>query len=293
MELVTWNIQFGKGCDGRIDLARIAERIKALSDPDVICLQEVARFVPELAPEADCDQVGVLSDHFRQYEPVYGPALDYSAGRGLGIRQQFGNLVLSRLPVLQVFQHALPQPPDPAVKHMPRQATEVVVEAKGRELRVMTTHLEFHSQVQRRAQAMRLSALQAEVAANNAAGRVAAAGIYGYAARPDACLLCGDFNAEVDDAVYGALLAPEREGGVAIYRDAWRLLRQDLPHDPTCGIFDHEQWPAGAHCRDYFLASPAAVPALREIEVDTETDASDHQPIRLRLDPAALPGPGV
>lgn len=282
MELVTWNIQFGKGCDEKIDLVRIAARIKDLGDPDVICLQEVARFVPDLALEADCDQVSALSDHFRNYEPVFGPAVDYSSGRGLGVRQQFGNLILSRLPVLQIFQHSLPQPPDPAVKHMPRQATEVVVEAEGRQLRVMTTHLEFHSEIQRLSQALRLQQLQNEVQANTAAGRVAAEGIYGYSARPDACLLCGDFNAEPGDAVYGALTG-------AAFTDSWRTLRPQEAHAPTCGIFDKAQWPQGPHCRDYFLASAAAVPALREIEVDTETDASDHQPIRLAIDPSALP----
>lgn len=282
MELVTWNIQFGKGCDGKLDLARIVERLKALGDPDVICLQEVVRFVPEVSLDADCDQVSLLSDHFRQYEPVFGPAVDYSSGRGLGLRQQFGNLVLSRLPVLQVFLHSLPQPPDPKVKHMPRQATELVVETEGRQLRIMTTHLEYHSEVQRMAQALRLQELQIEAEANNAAGRAAAQGIYGFGVRPDACLLCGDFNAALDDPAYGALTG-------AIFRDAWRELRPDEEHAPTCGIFDRIQWPQGPHCRDYVLASAAAAPALREIEVDTETDASDHQPVRLAIDPIALP----
>ena len=286
MELVTWNIQCGKGCDGKVDLGRIADRIKTLSDPDVICLQEVARFLPEAAPEADCDQVSLLSDRFPDYEPVFGPALNLSAGRALGRSRQFGNLVLSRLPVLQVFLHSLPQPPDPAVKHMPRQATELVVEAEGRQLRVMTTHLEFHSEAQRLAQALRLQQLQAEVEANSAAGRVASEGLYGFGMRPDACLLCGDFNAGLDDPTYGALTG-------STYRDAWLEIRRGDAHAPTCGIFDHEQWPQGPHCRDYVLASAAALPGLREIEVDTETDASDHQPIRLAFDPVALPEAGT
>ena len=40
MRLVTYNIQLGKGCDGRFDLRRIADAVR---DADVIALQEVGR----------------------------------------------------------------------------------------------------------------------------------------------------------------------------------------------------------------------------------------------------------
>ena len=40
MRLVTYNVQFGKGRDGRFDLRRIADAVR---DADVIALQEVGR----------------------------------------------------------------------------------------------------------------------------------------------------------------------------------------------------------------------------------------------------------
>src|ERR1700755_3269898 len=43
MRLVDWNIQWGRGVDGRVDLARIVAEAKALHDFDVLCLQEVTR----------------------------------------------------------------------------------------------------------------------------------------------------------------------------------------------------------------------------------------------------------
>ena len=47
-KVLTWNIQCGLGVDGRVDLVRIADVIRTMADVDVICLQEVSRFNPEL-----------------------------------------------------------------------------------------------------------------------------------------------------------------------------------------------------------------------------------------------------
>ena len=42
MRLLTWNIQWGKGCDGRVDLARIVATARQFADADVYCFQEVS-----------------------------------------------------------------------------------------------------------------------------------------------------------------------------------------------------------------------------------------------------------
>ena len=49
MRLLTWNIQWGRGADGRVDLARTVAAIRAAGEVDVICLQEVACNFPGLA----------------------------------------------------------------------------------------------------------------------------------------------------------------------------------------------------------------------------------------------------
>ena len=43
IQLLSWNIQNGEGVDGVISLERIADTIYNMSNPDVICLQEVSR----------------------------------------------------------------------------------------------------------------------------------------------------------------------------------------------------------------------------------------------------------
>ncbi|MET4805992.1 endonuclease/exonuclease/phosphatase family protein [Limibacillus sp. MBR-115] len=294
MEIVTWNIQFGLGTDGIASLERIAARILEKGRPEVVCLQEVARFLPSLGPCAAGDQVAALAALFDGYRAVYGPAIERQSASGVNNRTlEFGNLILSRLPVIQVFRHPLPQPAAAGVKHMPRQATEVVVQSGEHPLRIITTHLEFHSEPQRKAQVERLKALQQEAHDNE---RLVAAtvseGPYAAVPRPQDAIVCGDFNAEPNDAVYRAMLSSIEGRSGNLFQDAWRVLKGDAPHDGTCGLDDPKQWPQGLHCRDYFFVSERLAAGLVDIWIDQETCASDHLPVWLRLYPtAAKPEP--
>ena len=265
--LITWNIQNGKGCDGVFDLARIARVIKALGDADVICLQEVARNDPQF--DHGADQVAALETFFPGYDWAWGPTLVRGA-------RQYGNLILSRLPVLQTFNHLLPGPPDEGVKQMQRAALEAVVQTAAGPLRVMTTHLAYHSERQRLAQVLRLREIQAEVEGNERMPPKWVTSPYDYVPRPGSLILCGDLNLASDDAAYKALFQPPLV-------DAWRHLYPGQPHPHSTGLHDRVQWPMGGHCRDYFAVTPDVAARLRSCEMDADTDASDHQPLRLAL----------
>jgi endonuclease/exonuclease/phosphatase family metal-dependent hydrolase len=238
-----------------------------MGEADVVCLQEIARGDPAFGNGAD--QVAQLADLFPGYHPVFGPALI----RG---ERQYGNLILSRLPVLQVFNHLLPHPAEGGIKHMQRQAIEVVVEAPFGALRVMTTHLEYYSAAHRAAQVARLREIQSEVAANEAALAKDAPSPYDPVPRPASLVLCGDFNIGPEDAEYRALFAPPLV-------DAWKHARPGDPHPPTTGLFDRKQWPMGGHCRDYFAVTPDVAARIASIECETRSDASDHQALLLAL----------
>lgn len=285
MEIVTWNMQVGRGVDGVVDLGRIARTIKAMADPDVVCLQEVARGMPEAGGghgDGDgADQVAEIAAFFPGYVPVFGAALDREGGAGR--RRQFGNLLLSRRPLVQIFRHLLPQPPEAGVKHMLRQAIEVVVPSGPGPLRLVTTHLEYHSQAHRLAQVERLRALHEEVCGHLAHPPLTLdSGPYAPEPRPASAVLCGDFNVLPDDPVYARLLAPFGAGVPALH-DAWRLAAPERPHAPTCGVHDRVQWPEGPHCRDYVLVTTDLAARVVALEVDGQTAASDHQPLRLVL----------
>lgn len=270
--ILTWNIQCGLGCDGLVDLARIARVARAMGEADVLCFQEVSRNDTAIAGGAD--QVVELQALFPDYVAVFGAALDRGAGEAK--RREFGNLLLSRLPVLQAFRHLLPQPAEGGIKHMQRQAVEAVVATAAGPLRVVTTHLEYYLARHRAAQIERLRALQAEAAENEARPPKPAASPYDPVPRPAALVLCGDLNFQPHEAEYAQLFAPP-------LIDAWRAARGDEPHPPSTGLFDRRQWPMGGHCRDYFAVTPDVAQRLAVIEMDAVTDASDHQPLRLAL----------
>lgn len=265
--IVTWNIQCGLGCDGVVNLPRIARVVKAMGEADVICMQEVTRNDPAIAGGAD--QAAELQALFPGFEAIFGPALS----RG---RRQFGNLVLSRLPVLQVFNHLLPHPAEGAIKHMQRQAIEAVVLTRGGPLRVVTTHLEYFSAAHRAAQIERLRALQAEVAGNAANPPKPGGSPYDPVPRPASLVVCGDLNLLPDDAQYASLFEPP-------LIDGWRSFRKGEAHPPSTGLFDRRQWPMGGHCRDYFAVTADVAARITALEIDVATDASDHQPLRLAI----------
>jgi endonuclease/exonuclease/phosphatase family metal-dependent hydrolase len=283
IRIVTWNVQYGWGADEAFDLDRIAATIRDLADADVICLQELSRHDPELDDGVGADQAAFFAARFFQHETYFGAALD-RAGASRSRRRQFGNMILSRLPMLEVRTFPLPQPAEPGIKHMRRVAIEAVIAASGGPLRVMTTHLEFHSEPQRLAQVDAMRAIHQEACANTARPPVdPGEGTYRIVPRPPEALVCGDFNFVVDDAAYARITAPFADGA-PVLRDAWRLRHGSKPHDPTCGIYDHDQWPQGSHARDFFFVSDVLASRVRDVVVDTKTNASDHQPLLLVLD---------
>jgi endonuclease/exonuclease/phosphatase family metal-dependent hydrolase len=124
MKLITWNIQWCRGVDGVVDPRRIVDHARAIADLDVLCLQEVARNYPGLEGSSGEDQFRLLAQLLPEFIAIEGIAVDeYVAGQ----RREFGNMILSRLPVIQVLRHLLPWPADPDVPSMPRIAIEAVL----------------------------------------------------------------------------------------------------------------------------------------------------------------------
>ncbi len=280
--ILTWNIQCGLGCDGVHDLKRISDHIKTTSDPDVICLQEISRFMAELDAGKGEDQVKTLAELFPDYECFFGAAL-HQSGEHTPDHRQFGNLILSRLPVHQVFFHPLPQPHDAGVKHMARQLSEVVVECPSGPLRVLTTHLEYHSSRQRSAQAKAIHDLHQQICDNiRWPGLNPGTGPYNHIARPETSVVCGDFNFTPESSEYNLLLSSFAHETLPL-KDAWRVINGNKAHAPTCGIFDKRQWPEGPHARDFFFISGDLNSRVTDMFVDEITNASDHQPMMLDL----------
>ena len=281
MRVLTWNIQWGRGADGRVDLARSVAAIRAAGDFDLVCLQEVACNFPGLAGGAREDEPAHFAAAFPGFEAVFGAGMDVPDGGGR--RARFGNLLLSRLPVGQVFRHLLPAPADADFPSMQRVCVEAVVSTARGPLRVMTTHLEYYSARQRRAQVEALRALQAEAAAQAAAPARGKEANPAFAARPRpaSAIVCGDFNCEPGSPEHARMQAPIG-AGVPAWCDAWQLLRPGTPHAPTVGLHGAE-WPDRAYCCDFFFVTADLAPRVLDLQVLADTAASDHQPVVLAL----------
>lgn len=277
MRLITWNIQWGKGCDCRVDLTRIVSVAKQLADADVLCFQEVSDNLHKL--DGGEDQSAILAGLLPDYRPVFRPAVDAIDSEGRIHR--FGNMTLSRLPVLQIASHLLPWPGAATVRSMRRQALDVTVQTAFGQLRTVNTHLEFHSEAQRQAQIERLLDLQEDASTSPLVAKREHADPYGAQTLAASSLLCGDFNFDVSDPQHALLHESNRPG--LNYRDAWTSHYVSGTRSPTCGLYDRDQWANGPDCRDFIFVTEDLCNRIKRVEVETVTDASDHQPVLIEL----------
>lgn len=293
MKLITWNVQWFCGLDDVVSVERVVAEARAMADFDVLCLQEVAVNYPQLTGNAGFDQVARLRELLPGFEVCFGAAVD-ELGRG-GERQQFGNLVATRLPVAQVQHHPLPYPADAGVRSMPRMCTSVTVMASFGPVRVMTTHLEFYSTRQRMAQAQALLDIHAQSCAQAAQPSLMdeTGGPFQSKVHASSAVLCGDFNFEMASEEYmlltgknasgkGNLAQPLGAPPIPSLKDAWPLAHGSAAHDPTFRLFDRRYGPEPICC-DFVFVSGDLEPRVKRVAVNPHTRASDHQPVLLEL----------
>lgn len=284
MKLITWNVQWCRGVDRKVDPARVVAEARRLADFDVLCLQEIADNYPDplLAGSAGEDQFALLSALLPGYTAVSGIAVDQLGDDGR--RRRFGNLILSRLPVQQSYRHLLPYPADHGVPSMPRIAVEAIVTAPFGDVRVITTHLEYYSLAKRSAQVEALRSIYAEGYryADNPRLGMSEEGPYRAFPRPAATVITGDFNLEPDDPLHARMAAPFADGTPPL-ADAWEATYPGVAHPPTFRIHEKERpGDPDLHC-DFIFVSETLRSRLVSVVVDTQTQVSDHQPVILSL----------
>jgi endonuclease/exonuclease/phosphatase family metal-dependent hydrolase len=284
VKLITWNTQWCRGVDKRVDPKRIVEHARALADFDVLCLQEIANNYPDprLPGSRGENQFALLSSLLPGYQAVPGVAVDVPAEEGG--RRHFGVMIFSRYPVGQVFRHLLPYPVDPGVNGMPRIALEAVIEARFGGVRVITTHLEYYGKLKRTAQVEALRAIYAEGSGHARLGTIVdrEGGPFETRPRPAATIITGDFNLEADDPLH-ARLSERFADGTPQLVDAWEVAHPGEAHPATFKIYEKEEpGEPEQHCDFVFVSSDLAS-RVKAVHVDQKTRASDHQPVCLEL----------
>ncbi len=139
LRVMTYNIHYAEGTDGRLDVDRIAAVIRA-ENPDIVCLQEVDQGTERTGRLDTPALLGAALD----MRPFYGPNVDLQGGH-------YGNLTLTRLPVEATENIKLPTPEGVE----PRGALRLSVTFAGRPLDIYNTHFGLKAE-QRLAQARKV-----------------------------------------------------------------------------------------------------------------------------------------
>ncbi|WP_433430545.1 endonuclease/exonuclease/phosphatase family protein [Nonomuraea sp. CA-141351] len=144
LRVATYNIHAGAGQDGRFDVARQVEAMRALN-ADVIALQEVDVHWGARSEWRDLASELATALGMRVF---FGPIYDLDPPADGEPRRQYGNAILTRYPVLYSQNHSITrlstQTPNPVPEPAPG-FPEVVVNAKGAHVHVYGTHLDYRS----------------------------------------------------------------------------------------------------------------------------------------------------
>ena len=277
MKIVTWNIQWGLGMNGRVDLPGIVAHARAMVDFDLLCLQEVSYNMPDLEGSGGADQFAALAELLPSFRPI--PCTGVEITDEAGQHRRFGNVLFSRLPVRQVMRHQLPWFGGEG-QNMPRVLLEALVMAPFGPVRMMTTHLEYSSDALKAAQVEAIRTAHDHACDRERNRR--RSGIGPYAAQPGSrsAILTGDFNLKPDHPTR-LRVGASFESDTPRLVDSWEALNPGEPHPPSFCITDSRYGPP--HCADYVYVTEDLAPCVESVVYDTETRLSDHQPVAVTL----------
>ncbi len=285
MKCVTYNIQYGNGPDGVFDLPRIVREIQGA---DIIALQEVERFWPR---SNDMDQVDFFQGNCPDHYCVYGPGVDVhlpGTPPGDARRRQFGNLILSRYPVLYMRNHLLPKRGSIGPLSIQRSALEATVRVNGIPLRIYSIHLTHLSAQTRMPQIARILQLHRDALHEGFPiscdhGSFDITDELFDAAVAEQALMFGDFNFGPDSKEYEAIVGPVSDYGGHItshdgFVDAWCQAGGKKMDGATSDV-------QGVPARmDYCFVSASLRDRIVSCSVDNNARGSDHLPVWLEID---------
>lgn len=299
MRIVTYNIQWGRGKDERVDLARIA---RAVEGADVIALQEVEAGWKRTG---GIDQAAALAALLPAYRWVYGPGFDMDASRVRPDgtvehrRRLFGNMILARGRILSCRVLPLPKIDVHIHGSMQTAVVEGVVEvAPGRCLRVYNVHLD---DVLARERMLQIEALRHWVAAAPREGGVMTGRVPRYPSEPDegwddgepyppmpaSAVVLGDFNATPATAEIDAIVGPrDPRHGRVVTPEFWvdAAAAAGRPEDEPTWYPYPARDKRPPRRLDYIFLTPDLVDSVRRAWIEQDAQGSDHQPVWAELD---------
>lgn len=289
MKLVTYNIQYGIGLDGKFDLERIADAVRGA---DVIALQEVARNNPNNGRVDMVAGLGaLLPDYFHVYGAPYEVDMGSAVENGHAVTRtfQFGNMVLSKTPILSSRNLLLPRRRSYSTLNLQRGALEAMIETPFGAVRFYSVHLDHTSPDERVAQIGHL--IERALAYPLEGGAITGTREFGFPEppHPEEFILLGDFNMLPGSIEYRAMTGtPDDEHRVTF--------RADRPVDAAALVSGAASgritWidparpedPARWKCLDYAFVHAGLAPRVKKVWIDSDADGSDHLPVWVEME---------
>lgn len=293
LKLVSYNIQYGFGADGRYDLARVAD---VVADADVIALQEVER---HWRRSGEDDQPEILAKLLPDHYWVYGPAFDMDAsyrdpdGRLVNRRRQFGTMLLSKLPIAWSRLHLLPMRRMVEPLNTQNPALECMIRTPWGPVRFFSLHLAHVGVEERLEQIDFLLARHRRVdleggpwsGRDDEPHRDWTHG-EGEPEAPLAAILMGDFNSEPGSAEYRHLTGNQPYHAGARYLDGF-VDAAVAAGSPADAFHTHVRIVGGKVEKrrlDYCFVGAPVADRVRSFRVDNDVIASDHHPVFVDID---------
>lgn len=281
MKCVTYNIQYGIGMDGKYDLARIADAVRGA---DLIALQEVSRNNPQ---NGGHDMVAGITELLPDYFSVFGAPYQMgfgshlTDGKAVSVYFEFGNLVLSRTPVISSRNILLPRSRTYDILNLQRSALEAMVDTPAGPVRFYSVHLDHVSPAERLAQ---ISFLKDRVLGyQRDGGAVSGLEELGFPEppHPEHAVAMGDFNLVPESPEYLALCGGTNEE-FGRSRNANDFVDVSIPEGEDAA--ESVTWidPEGKKPSkriDYCFTTASLADRAGGARVDGDALGSDHRPV--------------
>lgn len=283
MKFVSFNVQYGIGLDGNCDLGRIADAVRGA---DVIALQEVTTNFPK---NSHIDMPAVLAELLPDFFHAFGPGTDTDAGseivegKVVMRRRQFGNMILSRYPILATRNLLLPRTRTYDYLNLQRSALEALVDGPFGAIRVYSLHLDHRSPGERIVQ---LEFLKERITRYAIEGGAVTGGTEFHfvdTPHPDDFVVMGDFNMLPESPEYITMAGPKDHfhPRTPRFNDPTDALDRLRLRGPDAYTWEEPGRPDIRQHLDYCFVSGSLAHRLKDGWVDEACIASDHKPVWL------------
>jgi endonuclease/exonuclease/phosphatase family metal-dependent hydrolase len=287
MNIVSYNIQFGRGLDHKVDLNRIC---KSIDQADIICLQEVD---VGWQRSGGVDQAKAISEILPEYYTFFGSSFDVddsvknSDGTITNRRRQHGDMILSRWPIISSRTFNLAKTHHDDKFNMQMGFIEAVIQTETRAIRVYNFHAGYLKVDERLAQVEHLARIYGQSPEQDGAWS-GKADIDGddwsnnlsnkkpTPSMPRTAIVCGDFNCEFGSDEYTYLLSYTDLVDCWQKADVANINRSTLKNEMTGDIKISGKI-------DHIFVSADLSEGIQHVEIDYEADGSDHRPVRCWL----------